>query len=390
MRHPKGLSFAMQRKVVLLRDDKDMSWDDIADPKIGGIMNLAGLPTCRDVVKRAYEKYFKRGRGKSKYDYRKCGRKRWKMTLEIERFLIQQLLSIRRTGVCTSMTLQRVVARDKKITLSDGYIRKVLRKKGYRWLPRSQKRKYSKDEMLTRLQHVKRFLRMSKEELRKKAALSIDGTVIPIPPDDDVGRWNHCMAAESHMWRKRGEAALPELAGGDAYFEQVGINRAVPFWGGISQGGCGYIIFHESKKCSKEEWVGAVRDGTLGNLLRRLNPTVKDRPWHLLCDGERFLHSKEAMKAYVRPKISLCKIPARSPDLNPIEKFWSWFRTELRRRDLQDLRNKRATRTKDQYINRMKTVLGSSTAKEKASRIMKGMRSVYKEVLKKRGAAARS
>ena len=75
----------MQRKVVLLRDDKDMSWDGIADPKIGGIMNLAGLPTCRDVVKRAYEKYFKRGRGKSKYDYRKCGRKRWKMTLEIEK-----------------------------------------------------------------------------------------------------------------------------------------------------------------------------------------------------------------------------------------------------------------------------------------------------------------
>ena len=72
MRHLKGLSFAMQRKVVLLRDDKDMSWDDIADPKIGGIMNLAGLQTCRDVVKRAYEKYFKRGRGKSKYDYRKC------------------------------------------------------------------------------------------------------------------------------------------------------------------------------------------------------------------------------------------------------------------------------------------------------------------------------
>ena len=71
-RHPKGLDFTQQRKVVMLRDDKHMSWDDIADPDKGGVVNLQCKPTCRDVVRRAYSNFFKPGRGKSKYDYNKC------------------------------------------------------------------------------------------------------------------------------------------------------------------------------------------------------------------------------------------------------------------------------------------------------------------------------
>ena len=51
MRHPKGMDFNMQRKVVMLRDDKKMSWDDIADPLTGGITNLAGGDTSRGVVR---------------------------------------------------------------------------------------------------------------------------------------------------------------------------------------------------------------------------------------------------------------------------------------------------------------------------------------------------
>ena len=49
-----------------------MSWDDIADPDKGGVVNLQCKPTCRDVVRRAYSSFFKPGRGKGKYDYNKC------------------------------------------------------------------------------------------------------------------------------------------------------------------------------------------------------------------------------------------------------------------------------------------------------------------------------
>ena len=86
----------------------------------------------------------------------------------------------------------------------------------------------------------------------------------------------------------------------------------------------------------------------------------------------------------------LWKIPAHSPDLNPIEKFWSWLRRELRRRDLEDFQQKRPPLTKDQYIARVTDVLQTDEAKRKARNIAAGFRRVCKEVADKGGAAARS
>lgn len=390
MRHPRCLDFDMQRKVVMLRDDKKMSWDDIADPAKGGVKNLQGKATCRDVARRAYNKFFKRGREKGKYDYKKSGRKAWKLTPEVQQYLTKQLFKTRKNDVCTSKTLQFLLVRDKGVALDESSIRKCLRKRGYKWLPRAQKRKDSRAEKIRRLAFVKAKLRMTVAELRKELGLSIDGVVLPLPPGDMLGRWNHCMAGETHMWRKPCEAASAELAGDDAYANQVRIDRALPFWGGISEGGCGHIVFHENKKCTTGEWVDAIRGGALGGLLRRLNPQIKERPWRILCDGEHFLHSKDSQKACDRHSISLWKIPPHSPDLNPIEVFWSWLRRELRRRDLEDCKRKRPALTKAQYTSRVKAILQSRTANRKAANIAKGFRKVCKEVLKKKGAAARS
>ena len=390
VRHPRGLDFDQQRKVVMLRDDKGMSWAAIVDPERGGVVNLQGHPTCVDVAKRSYQKFFKRGASKPKYDYSKCGRKRWKFTPQVEAFLLRTLRTVRKTGICTSKTLQCLLAKEKGLAVDDSTIRKFLKKKGYRWVSRAQKRKYSGPEMEVRRAFVKRVLRMTRAQLRKELGLSLDGVVLAMPPAGDVARWNHCMSAETHMWRKPSEAALPELAGDDPYSGQVPLARAVPMWGGISEGGCGHVLFHCRKKCSVDEWVGAVTDGTLGTLLRRLNPQIKDRPWRVLCDGEAFLHSTAAHTVYWRHSISVWKIPPRSPDLNPVEKFWSWLRRELRRRDLEDYRQKKPCLTKVQYIARVKEVLRTRKAHNVAARIAAGFRKTCKEVDRKEGAAARS
>ena len=390
MRHPRGLDFDEQRKVVMLRDDKHWSWKRIADPAESGIYNIEGLPTCRDVVRLTYRKFFQHGRKKEKYAYANCGRKAWKLTPDVKQPLIRHLIATRKKDICTSKTLQFMLAADKGIAIDDSTIRKFLTDNGYEWRPRAQKRAYSSDEMIVREMFAKRVCRMSAAQIRTKMALSIDGVVLTMPPKDDVGRWNHCVSAETHMWRKPFEAASPELAGFMPYKGQVPIERAVPFWGGISQGGCGYIVFHEFKKCSIEEWCDAIQDGTLGRLLRRLNPRNTQRSWKLLCDGEGFLHSKDARKWYGRRSISTWKIPAHSPDLNPIEKFWSWLRRELRRRDLVDFKSKRAPITKAQYIARVKQVLTTRRANLAAANIAKSLKKVCKEVVDKKGAAARS
>ena len=183
---------------------------------------------------------------------------------------------------------------------------------------------------------------------------------------------------------------MPELDGDDPYAGQVPIARAVPFWGGISEGGCGHILFTRSKKCTVGEWVEAVQNGTMGALLRKLNPRVKGRPWRVLSDGEKFLHSPASRAAYARRSTSLWTIPPRSPDLNPIEKFWSWLRRELRTRDLDDYMKKRACLPKAQYIARVKQVLSTVAAQRRAANIAGVFKHVRKEVAEKHGAAARS
>ena len=86
----------------------------------------------------------------------------------------------------------------------------------------------------------------------------------------------------------------------------------------------------------------------------------------------------------------LWKIPTHSPDLNPIEKFWSCLRRELRRRDFDDFQHKHPPLTKDQYIARGKEVLQTDEAKRKARNIAAGFRRICKEVADKHSLAARS
>eukprot|EP00973_Karenia_brevis_P032482 4479599-Karenia_brevis.AAC.1 len=86
-------------------------------------------------------------------------------------------------------------------------------------------------------------------------ALSIDGTVLTVPPNDPTDRHNHCHHLASHMWRKKSERASPELAGHDPFSGQIPLGRALPLWGGIAVGGYSNLAYHKSKKMTVEEWI---------------------------------------------------------------------------------------------------------------------------------------
>jgi len=50
------------------------------------------------------------------------------------------------------------------------------------------------------------------------------------------------------MWRKTRETNLPSLAGDDEYMKQVPLSRAIPLWGGISDGGFAPVLWHPTHK----------------------------------------------------------------------------------------------------------------------------------------------
>ena len=273
--------------------------------------------------------------------YQLCGRRPWKVTPAVERYLIGTMQAMRRHTVCTAATLQACLARDRGVRLETSTIRKVLARHGYRWLPRSQKPAVSKDLAKERVAFARAVVRKSMAELSADFAFSMDGVILSRPPTDAVERANHCKEGMTHMYRKPGESAHPDLAGDSPYPDQIPRHRLVPMWGGISPGGCAVVTFHKKRKMATEEWERAVKAGKLKKALTSLRPRRCGGPWRVLCDGESFLWSKASVKACSANKINLWRVPPKSPDLNPVEKFWAWLRRELLLKDLADLKARR-------------------------------------------------
>ena len=379
--HPKSLDFNNQRKAYMLRKD-GCSLPAIAKM----VLNLQGDPSTPDTVSRAIKR-FNVKKGYTPYSYKNCGRFAWKVTEEVEKWLVKELVRLRKSTVCTSHTLQRHLVKEKRVHVSESAIRKVLNKAGYWWVNRSQKRKYSAKDRAARWAFAKKLMRKGKEGIKKYLSMSFDGVVLAMAPTDPVDRHNHCMGAEKKIWRKKSEAALPELSAADPYADQLPLARAVPLWAGIGNEGVCEILMHPSKKCHVAEWLKAVRAGKLSAACKQVSKHT--RPFRALTDNEKFLKNKDVKKAYAAKRVEILHIPPRSPDLNMIEKFWGWLRTQLRRRDLQDMKMGRPALGKTAYKARVRSIFRAKRTQQVAARFAGNLLKVCREVAKKKGAAAR-
>ena len=384
MQHPRGFDIPTQQRILVLRNAEKLTWPQIAER----VRNLEGKKPLPRLCANYYRKiHQKKGFCVSKYH--KCGpQKPYTVTKEVKKFLIKRLLSLRRSSWCTSLTLQHALAREMDVRISDGYIRKILQAKGYRWLPRRQKRLYSKKQREARVRFAQKVLHMTRNVLRASLSLTMDGTIVPMPPSDPTERINFCRHGEECMWRKPSEAFKPSLSGKDDYHHQVPLSRAVPLWGGCSEGGFAVVTWHKGKKLTSEEWVAAVASGKLARAIRLVKPVKLNGPWVVLCDNEGFMKTKASTQACKVERVKLWHIPSRSPDLNPVERLWGWLKRKLRKMDLQDILQKRPVLGKTAYKARVRSVLASKKAQEIAATYARGFRKVCQTVVKKRGAAS--
>ena len=257
--HAKSLDFRNQRKVVLLRtvkktNGKRRSWPEIA----AEVQNLDNKTPSPWLVRNVYEN-FETKLGHVPYNYASCGRTAEKATPAVKQFLIRKLLGLRQKHIVTAAVLQKELLVAKGVELDLSYIRKILKEAGYIWLPRSQKPKYTKEVMLKRLRFAKGVLRLSDRHLREQFSLSLDGVVLTVPPKNSTERENYCRYSDTHMYRKRGEACKPGLAGESPFAKQVPMSRAIPMWGGISGGGFHHVVYHDNRKLDEDEWTDVVR-----------------------------------------------------------------------------------------------------------------------------------
>lgn len=385
MRHPRSLNFANERKVVMLRDVQGESFQTISEK----VVNLQGEHPSKTMVANVHHEFSKR-LARRKFKYHRCGRKPWKVSKEVTVFLLKHLKSLRKKAICTTTMLQAELAREKGVELATSTISKFLTRSGYRWLPRAQKRKYSQEDMTKRLTFAQKYAIMKPSQLKRSIAMAIDGIVLSTPPADEAERANWCAQGETHMWRKRSEAASPDLAGDAMYGKQVPIERAIPMWGGITHKGFAILCFHPNKKITAQEWQKVVAKGNLARAIKSMSPLKLHGPWPILADNESFLRAKNVRASYSEENLKVVPaMPPRSPDLNPIEKFWAWFRRALRHMDLMDLKNKKKPLGKMAYKARIRSLARSAKAQRVAASCFLGLRKVCQEVVKKRGAASR-
>ena len=380
--HPRSLNFHNQRKVVMLRRDGH-SWVKIA----GMVVNLAGERPSWKHCSNVY-KNFNTKKGRKPYKYHNCGR-RLTVTKDLQAWLVRRLKMLRKSSVCTSSMLQRELAHKKGVCVEASTIRRILVANGYLRLPRTRKPKYTGEVKAKRVQFGQAVGAFSDAELREHLSLAMDGVVLSVPPQDAVARENYCRAGETHVWRKRSEGAAPELAGADDYAKQVPLTRAVPLWGGVSQGGFAFVHWHHQKKLTAAEWSGAVRGGALRKAILALQPVSRRGPWHVLCDNESFLRAPESRAAYERNRVVLWELPPKSPDLNPVEKFWGWLRRQLRAKDLADLAARRAPVGKAAFKIRVRNICRTKRAQRVAAAFARNLRRAAADVVRNKGAAVR-
>ena len=87
-------------------------------------------------------------------------------------------------------------------------------------------------------------------------------------------------------------------------------------------------------------------------------------------------------------RVVLWDMPPRSPDLNPVEKFWAWLRRRLRALDLAALQKKRKSLGKAAYQERVRSVCRSQQAQRVAAACARSFRKTCLEVVRKKGAAS--
>lgn len=97
----------------------------------------------------------------------------------------------------------------------------------------------------------------------------------------------------------------------------------------------------------------------------------------------------EARHAFhARASVTLVQIPPRSPDLNPVERYWAWVRKRLQEFDLADLKARRRAVGKTALKARVRALLRTRKAKLIAKRTLLSLRDVCVQVRKKKGAAS--
>jgi len=170
-------------------------------------------------------------------------------------------------------------------------------------------------------------------------------------------------AVSSMTWRKPNEGVAITTKGR----KEGSGGKMANFFVAISHGSGVVMCHHHDWKITGENFARFVIDEQFPAAFERSGSTP---PHRFLQDGCPKQNSKAAEKAWTRKGYTLFKIPARSPDLNPIENFFHLVRTKMKSDALE---NNITKETYKQFVERIRRTMCEGISKQTIDNLIASM-----------------
>lgn len=261
-----------------------------------------------------------------------------------KRKLVSALMKLRETeGNFSATDIQREAGIPED-QMSNRTVRRYLNKMGYRVTQCRRKGILLKEDLPKRLKFARRCKKLSATFWKEGISFYLDGASFVHKTNPS----QHARTTRTRTWKKKGEA-LAQHCTAKGKKEGVG-GRVARFMCAISFGR-GFTKCHQ--------YTGCVNGETCREFIHEHFPSMFDdspnpRGKLFLQDGDPSQNSALAREAMDAVGCRLFKIPARSPDLNPIENAFNNIR-RLLKRDALD--NKITKETYDNFCIRVKRII---------------------------------
>ncbi len=243
-----------------------------------------------------------------------------KLSERDQRRVIRSVQELRKSdGSFTSKRIASYTGLDKNV--SNRTVRRCLNKNGYKYRQSRKKGLLSSQDRENRVKFCRRVKDLKCADFWKKyISMYIDGVGFEFKTKP----LDQARAPSSREWRLTSEGLKVTMKG-----KKEGVRNAT-FMVGMSYRN-GVIACSQYFGSITGKKMAKIIDEDLAPAVER---SIEPRARRILQDGCPRQNSKTAIGAFDRNKVKVFKIPARSPDLNPIENLFNTIKKSLRQQAL--------------------------------------------------------
>jgi len=274
---------------------------------------------------------------KGKKQKRKGGRPR-KITTREERIILRKLHALRRRE--GNFTSRRIMKESGLVNISDRTLRRALNRRGYFSLQARKKGLITTMDRKKRYQFAKKTLKEEKEDVwTSKVSFFLDGVGFYYKRNP----YDQARAPRGRIWRKKSEGLkLGCTAKGS---KEGSGGKVLKLMAAITHGK-GVIFCHRYSTMNGAEFEKFVKEH-FDDIFRK---SGKKGPRIFVQDNDPSQNCALAKKLFKKKKIKQLTIPARSPDINPIENLFNSIKVLIR----EEAIHKNITReTFDEFSDRV-------------------------------------